>query len=67
MISILRDSNTAQSVINAFNEMTSKIGISDFASLFSVVLTDYTEFGITQTEVAIIDGLDGFKEWMTTI
>ena len=40
MISILRDSNTAQSVIDAFNEMTLKIGISDFASVFSVVLTD---------------------------
>ena len=40
MILILRDSNTAHSVIDAFNEMTSKIGISDFASVFSVVLTD---------------------------
>lgn len=45
MLSFIRDANTAQSVIDIFNEIQEKIGLENFRMLFPVILTDNgTEF-----------------------
>lgn len=45
MLSFIRDANTAQSVIDLFNEIQDKIGLENFKKLFPIILTDNgTEF-----------------------
>ncbi len=45
MLSFIRDANTAQSVIDIFDEIQEKVGLDNFKKLFPIILTDNgTEF-----------------------
>ncbi len=63
MLAFIRDRNTAQSVIEIFNDLYGKLGHNDFKKLFPVILTDLgaefsgpkqieeTAEGLTRTKV----------------
>jgi IS30 family transposase len=79
MLAFIRERNTAQSVIDIFNDLYEKLGHKDFKRLFPLLLTDLgvefsapqkieeTKNGITRTKVFYCDAMASYQKGYVTL